>query len=279
VGQRTPRARERGPAVARIRLLKPGFFLNESLADCSFAARLLFAGLWCLADRDGKLEERPRKIKAELFPYDSVDICKLLAELVSHGFVVRYKHGRGNSLRRYLIIPKFLEHQKPYHREAKSRIPDPLSNPRPRPRPVTAQAAPSPGPSRPDPDPDPDPDPAAAGNQDAAVNAAVAAAAKEVEERREEEVIEALVQVGCPIGIAQAAVRNGVDLKLIDTVIRWLHNHPGKIKKPGGYHDLLHRPQKFAFTPTEDGWQPPEEERSIKDRMAERLARTKGKPS
>ena len=43
----------------RTRLLKPGFFMNEELARLPVRARLLFAGLWCLADREGRLEDRP----------------------------------------------------------------------------------------------------------------------------------------------------------------------------------------------------------------------------
>jgi len=48
--------------MARSRNIKPGFFRNEMLAECSPLARLLFAGLWCLADRFGRLEDRPKRI-------------------------------------------------------------------------------------------------------------------------------------------------------------------------------------------------------------------------
>ena len=55
--------------MARARNIKPGFFKNEFLADLPFETRLLFIGLWTLADREGRLEDRPRKIKMELFAY------------------------------------------------------------------------------------------------------------------------------------------------------------------------------------------------------------------
>lgn len=45
----------------RARDIKPGFFKNDQLADCSMAARLLFPGLWMMADREGRLENRPKK--------------------------------------------------------------------------------------------------------------------------------------------------------------------------------------------------------------------------
>jgi hypothetical protein len=77
--------------MARIRTIKPIFFKNEELAETSFPARLLFIGLWTLADKEGRMEDRPKRIKAELFPYDSVNIEELLSRLQSAGFIVRYK--------------------------------------------------------------------------------------------------------------------------------------------------------------------------------------------
>lgn len=57
--------------MARIRQIKPEFYLDDELALCSRDARLLFPGLWMLADRAGRLENRPAKIKAQVFPYDN----------------------------------------------------------------------------------------------------------------------------------------------------------------------------------------------------------------
>lgn len=39
--------------MARARNIKPSFFKNEDLADLNPFDRLLFIGLWCLADREG----------------------------------------------------------------------------------------------------------------------------------------------------------------------------------------------------------------------------------
>ena len=60
--------------MARSRNIKPGFFLNDDLAECEPLARLLFAGLWCIADREGRLEDRPKRIKIEVLPYDNCDV-------------------------------------------------------------------------------------------------------------------------------------------------------------------------------------------------------------
>ena len=66
----------------RARNIKTGFYKNDQLAECSLAARLLFPGLWMMADRDGRLEYRPKRIKAEVFPYDDVDVSALVGERI-----------------------------------------------------------------------------------------------------------------------------------------------------------------------------------------------------
>ena len=76
--------------MARARLLKPSFFTNDALGEIEPLGRLLFAGLWCLADRDGRLHDRPKRIKAEVLPYDDVDVDRLLTVLEERSFIVRY---------------------------------------------------------------------------------------------------------------------------------------------------------------------------------------------
>ena len=102
--------------MARTRNLKPAFFKNEDLAEGDPMTQLLFAGLWTLADRSGRLEDRPKRIKAELFPYDNCDIDSMLATLRGLGFVVSYEvEGK-----KYLEIPTFSQHQHPHHSEKES---------------------------------------------------------------------------------------------------------------------------------------------------------------
>jgi len=107
--------------VSRSRNLKPGFFKNETLAECDPLARLLFEGLWCEADREGRLEDRPRRLKAEILPYDDCDIERLLGQLSDRGFIERYYVGA----ERYIAIVNFAKHQNPHVREAESVIPAP----------------------------------------------------------------------------------------------------------------------------------------------------------
>lgn len=109
--------------MARARNIKPGFFKNEDLAECTPWARLCFVGLWTLADREGRLEDRPKRIKAELFAFDSIEVEPLLGELADHGFIQRYQVA-GRSV---ILIPTFLKHQNPHHREQHSELPPPPS--------------------------------------------------------------------------------------------------------------------------------------------------------
>lgn len=109
--------------MARVRNLKPGFFSNEDLAECSPWARLCFAGLWTIADREGRLEDRPKRIQGQLFPMDATDVEPLLVELERYGFILRYAaNGRG-----FIQVLEFSKHQNPHHREPKSVIPSPQS--------------------------------------------------------------------------------------------------------------------------------------------------------
>jgi hypothetical protein len=103
----------------RARNIKPGYFTNEDLAECTVTARLCFAGLWMLADREGRLEDRAKRIKAELFAFDSIEVEPLLVELVSHGFVTRYEVD-GQHL---IQVLGFKRHQNPHVKERPSELP------------------------------------------------------------------------------------------------------------------------------------------------------------
>lgn len=104
--------------MARARNLKPGFFKNETLAECSPLARLLFAGLWCLADREGRLEDRPKRIRAEILPYDDGSVDDMLAELHEAGFILRYEVAG----QLFIQVLNFTKHQNPHCRETESTI-------------------------------------------------------------------------------------------------------------------------------------------------------------
>lgn len=105
--------------MARARLIKPGFFTNEELHTLHPYARLLYVGLWTLADREGRLKDRPLRIKAELFPYDTVKTEPLIGKLTDLGFLCRYQ-AAGDS---FIHIITFKEHQHPHPKEPLSLLP------------------------------------------------------------------------------------------------------------------------------------------------------------
>jgi hypothetical protein len=107
--------------MARARNIKPGFFKNEILADLPCETRLLFIGLWTLADREGRLEDRPKRIKAELFAFDDFEVEPMLDRLRTDGFVLRYEVDG----KRYIEITNFVKHQDPHYKEKASEIPPP----------------------------------------------------------------------------------------------------------------------------------------------------------
>jgi uncharacterized phage protein (TIGR02220 family) len=112
--------------MARTRSIKPSFFTNEYLSELEPLARLLFAGLWCYADREGRLEDRPKRLKQEILPYDNCDIDELLKKLAlsPEKFIIRYSVGD----KQYIQITKFVDHQNPHIKEPPSIIPKPVIN-------------------------------------------------------------------------------------------------------------------------------------------------------
>lgn len=106
--------------MARSRNIKPGFFTNDELAECSPHARLLFAGLWTIADKEGRLDDRPKKIKALVLPFDNVDCDELLQQLNDRKFIQRYQVQDGA----YIQITNWKKHQNPHCKEAPSEIPE-----------------------------------------------------------------------------------------------------------------------------------------------------------
>jgi hypothetical protein len=113
----------------RSRGVRPEFWKHEGLADVPREVRLFYIGLWGIADCEGKLEDRTRRIKAELFPYDddisSETVGLWLALLHEKGFVIRYAACGGT----YVIIPAFRKWQwavmSTEERKKKSLFPNP----------------------------------------------------------------------------------------------------------------------------------------------------------
>ena len=118
--------------------------------------RLLFEGLWLIADREGRLLDKPARIKAAVLPYDDhrgISIAlvdQMLTDLDRAGFIRRYAflhapkaedtpqaspgldHGTAPGAARgtttyqteaAIQVLTFTTHQNPHHREPASLIP------------------------------------------------------------------------------------------------------------------------------------------------------------
>ena len=107
--------------MARARNIKPSLFKNEILGQADPLLTILFESLWCLADREGRMEDRPLRIKAETFPYrEGLDVNGYITELVRLGFIRRYSV---NGVP-YIQVVNFKKHQTPHNTEKPSEIPE-----------------------------------------------------------------------------------------------------------------------------------------------------------
>ena len=109
--------------MARARNIKPGFFKDAKVVSCSFPARLLFTGLWGLADYMGRLKYVPLEIKMELFPADDVNISELMDELANQKLIEIYTDDSGAAL---VQVAKFSVHQNPHINERQDKDKNPL---------------------------------------------------------------------------------------------------------------------------------------------------------
>lgn len=106
--------------MARSRNIKPSIMENEELAELAPISRLLFVYLWMLADREGRLEDRPKRIAGRALPYDrDADVDDLLSQLAGAGFITRYSVGDLALIQ----INNFTKHQSPHVRETASELP------------------------------------------------------------------------------------------------------------------------------------------------------------
>jgi hypothetical protein len=74
------------------RMLDPEWFSDDRLAECGPTGFQLFMGLLCLTDKEGKVEDRPAKIQAKIFPYSQkINLHQELCKLSDAGLITRYE--------------------------------------------------------------------------------------------------------------------------------------------------------------------------------------------
>lgn len=102
----------------RIRTIKPEFWTDDAVTECSLNARLLLIGALNIADDQGSLERSAKQIKAKIFPNDNIDCEPLVGELITHGLLIEYEFDD----KKYLHIKGFKKHQV-INRPSKNRVP------------------------------------------------------------------------------------------------------------------------------------------------------------
>lgn len=111
--------------MARIRTIKPEFFRHEELYEAEkeskLPLRVAFAGLWTVADREGRFKWKPKQMKFDVLPWDDVDFNDVLDVLCSYGFIQKYTVDEND----YGFIPSFADHQVINNKESKSKLPPP----------------------------------------------------------------------------------------------------------------------------------------------------------
>ncbi len=119
--------------MSRIRTVKPELFKHEELFDAELDSglplRLAFIGLFTVADCEGRFKWRPRTLKLDVLPHDSVDFSAVLNALEAGGFIQSYTvNGQ-----RYGYIPSFGKHQQIPTREIErgSALPPPAEKTEP----------------------------------------------------------------------------------------------------------------------------------------------------
>ena len=95
----------------RKRIIDPEFFLDEEISHIDYKTRLLYIGLWTLADSNGILEDNESKIRVQIFPYQRSNISKNLQTLIRLHKLVPYEVDK----KKYLLVKNFKKWQKESH--------------------------------------------------------------------------------------------------------------------------------------------------------------------
>ena len=106
--------------MARIRTIKPEFFLSEDIGSLTVNARLLYVALWCQVDREGRGRFNRVALMAHCMPYEMDRFDSCFNELIDTGLVRRYEAEE----KKYFDIPTFTEHQRPHHSEKDGGFPE-----------------------------------------------------------------------------------------------------------------------------------------------------------
>ena len=113
--------------MARKRMIDPGIWSSEDFSKLTSFSKLVFIGLFSLADDEGRGKANPSYLKSMLFPYEegirSADIKKTLQEIASTMSVIFYTHDE----KEYYALKSWGKFQT-INRPSPSDVPDPPSD-------------------------------------------------------------------------------------------------------------------------------------------------------
>lgn len=108
--------------MEQMRNLSKVIFNNDAMGELPPTNRLLFAGLWCLVDNKGRLEDKPRTIKKMIMGYDDVStsqVDEMLQSLHDQELIVRYSTSGNN----FLQVNNFNKYNSTHIHRKQSTIP------------------------------------------------------------------------------------------------------------------------------------------------------------
>lgn len=109
--------------MARIRTIKPQLFRHETLfnleKETKLPIRIAWAGMFCVADREGRFRWKPKELKLDILPWDNLDFEAVLTALSSVQLIQKYQVNSEF----YGWIPTWHSHQSINTREAASTLP------------------------------------------------------------------------------------------------------------------------------------------------------------
>jgi hypothetical protein len=97
--------------MARNRMIKPEFWEDDKIAECSMETRLFYIATWNFADDNGIIANSPRWLLIKIFPYDDMstqDIEKMITKLSDIGRFSCYNIDG----KKYILINNFRKHQR-----------------------------------------------------------------------------------------------------------------------------------------------------------------------
>lgn len=97
--------------MARIRTIKPEFWVDDVMVELPPLTRLLFIGIWNFVDDEGYIEAKPKRIKMQVFPADSFAPEDSLRALVETGRLIECSSDQGPLLK----VANWERHQRISH--------------------------------------------------------------------------------------------------------------------------------------------------------------------